>query len=77
MPHSLQELRESLDHEGFLPSEYSVGPPFRDDTLCLAEEGGGWSIFRYERGRRNPVAQFTELADASAEFLNTLRRGRD
>lgn len=76
MARSVQELLEQLDHEGFLPSEYSVGPPFRDSTLCLSEEAGSWRIYFFERGRRDGIAQFTRFSEASEEFVAMLRRER-
>ncbi len=76
MARSVPELLEQLDHEGFLPSEYSVGPPFRDHTLCLREEAGCWRIYFFERGREDGIAEFAEFSDASDEFLTLLRRRR-
>ena len=71
---SEQELREHLDAEGFLPSQYSVGPPFRDDTLCLAEAEDGWRIFFYGSGCEEARGQFSNFADASEAFLELLAR---
>ncbi|MDJ0790177.1 MAG: hypothetical protein QNK05_25565 [Myxococcota bacterium] len=76
MAASVQELLEQLDHEGFLPSEYSVGPPFRDDTLCLCEDAGSWRIYFFERGHEERVAEFTQFSEASEAFLALLRRER-
>jgi len=69
---SEQELRERLDAEGFLPSQYSVGPPFRDDTLCLVETDDRWRIFFYGGGCEEARGEFADFSDASEAFLEML-----
>ncbi len=68
----LSELRTELERRGISAGAYSLGEPFKDNSLCLHETAFLWEIFFYERGERSPVASAPQFSDAAVEFLRLI-----
>jgi hypothetical protein len=70
----LRELKAQLDASGISPTAYSLGQPFKENSLCLNETAFSWEIFFLERGDRYPLASAGQFSDAAEEFLRILQR---
>ncbi|MEM9166630.1 MAG: HAD-IA family hydrolase [Planctomycetota bacterium] len=67
------ELAEILEREGFDPCVYSLDGGTREDTLCVAQEGGRWCVYYTERGIRGETAWFATEGQACEHLLKQIR----
>lgn len=68
------ELRAAIAREGILSTSYSLEGGFPDETYVLASEGGTWSVYFAERGRRIDELRFDTEDEACDELLLRLTR---
>ena len=69
---TMAELQAALDRERIDPEGYSLGEPFRENSLGLEETAFSFEIFFYERGERSHILQAQLFPDAADEFLRIL-----
>ena len=67
------ELKRTLDAEGFNPSVYSLEGGLPNDRLCLSHEQGRWCVYYTERGERFDEQWFDSESDACQRLLSELR----
>jgi hypothetical protein len=63
------ELIVKLKDSSVRDDEVSIGPPFRDNTLCLKKEDDGWHVYFFERGRRSFEEVFSGESEACHRAL--------
>lgn len=68
------ELKRKLDNLSIDPNSYSLGGECSDETLCLEERHGKWSIYYSERGLRTKEESFDSEEKACDAFLVRIKK---
>ena len=68
------ELKAFLQSQAIDSSAYDLDDTWKNDSLVLADDGGGWTIYYRERGERRPLAFCGTEAEACERFLGLLRK---
>lgn len=68
------KLKEILNDLGINPNSYSLDEECSDETLCLKEGYGSWSIYYSEHGLRTKEEFFENEEKACHAFLIRIKK---
>lgn len=71
---NIEELENKIKEMNFPPDSYSLSGGYPNESLCISENNGRWSIYYSERGLRTEEEIFSPESAACEAFLSRLAR---